>query len=136
MKDCNQCGKCCINYSDGGLTATEQEIEHWRKTRPDIYAYVQAAKIWIDPRSGLQLVRCPWLVEKSSAFQKKKKYSCAIYQDRPADCRHYPVTIEQMKADECEMLEPHDLKRPKAAQRRLDVMMLESRNWSDEFLED
>ncbi|HCX26778.1 MAG TPA: zinc/iron-chelating domain-containing protein, partial [Cellvibrionales bacterium] len=23
MKECNQCGKCCIHYSDGGLSATQ-----------------------------------------------------------------------------------------------------------------
>ncbi|HHJ18661.1 MAG TPA: YkgJ family cysteine cluster protein, partial [Gammaproteobacteria bacterium] len=27
MKECNQCGKCCIKYSDGGLSASSSEIE-------------------------------------------------------------------------------------------------------------
>ncbi|MFA0704132.1 YkgJ family cysteine cluster protein, partial [Vibrio sp. 10N.222.48.A3] len=26
MKDCNQCGKCCIKYGDGDLAATQEEI--------------------------------------------------------------------------------------------------------------
>ena len=127
MKNCNQCGKCCIHYSDGGLTATAQEIESWRESHPEIFAYVKDGSIWIDPNTGEQLVLCPWLDATKSVFNNKVKYSCSIYQHRPADCRHYPVTIAQMISDDCEMLEPMDLKRPKAAQKRLDRMMADSR---------
>lgn len=129
MKNCNQCGKCCINYSDGGLSATQREIEHWQQARPDIFEYVKDGLIWIEPDTGKQLSRCPWLMEQHSLLSNRMKYSCSIYNDRPADCRHYPVTIAQMQADECEMLEAADISRPKAAQRRLDKMMFESRQW-------
>jgi len=61
MKACNQCGKCCINYSDGGLSVTSSEIDYWEAFRPDILEYVKDEKIWIDPSSGKQLKRCPWL---------------------------------------------------------------------------
>ena len=27
MKDCNQCGKCCIKYGDGGIEASDEDIE-------------------------------------------------------------------------------------------------------------
>ncbi len=122
MKKCNQCGKCCIQYSDGGLTATQQEIEHWKIAKPEIYWYVQAGKIWMDPESGKQLVKCPWLIQTPN-----KKYSCSIYLDRPDDCRHYPVTISEMIRDECEMIEEVDRQRPKLAQKRLDKLMRDSR---------
>jgi len=123
LKECNQCGKCCINYSNGGLSATAEEIQWWETFRPDIYSFVGAGKIWVDPASGEQLERCPWL-QKSPG---QDKYTCSIYHDRPDDCKHYPVTIEQMVKDECEMLELRDLKRPKAAQAALDKLMADSR---------
>ena len=61
MKDCNQCGKCCTQYSDGGLSATTEEIEFWDVFRPVIADYVRQGKIWMDPKTGHQLKVCPWL---------------------------------------------------------------------------
>jgi Fe-S-cluster containining protein len=69
------------------------------------------------------MVRCPWLRK----LPNQEKYICRIYYDRPDDCKHYPVTIEQMVRDECEMLEDRDLANPKKAQRDLDRLMAESR---------
>jgi len=123
MKACNQCGKCCINYSNGGLSASASEIEAWEYKRPDIMRYVSEGKIWMDPDTGEQLTRCPWLRKESN----QEKYSCDIYDDRPGDCRYYPVTIEDMIRDECEMLEAHDLAKPKLAQKRLNKLMADSR---------
>lgn len=128
MKACNQCGKCCIQYSDGGLVATSFEIENWKVNHPEIADYVDAGKIWIDPKTKQQLVRCPWLKEiPQSSFSKQIKYSCSIYLQRPDDCRHYPVTIDEMVRDGCEMIETKDLLRPKQAQRQLDKLMEDSR---------
>lgn len=77
----------------------------------------------MDPDSGEQLARCPWLRE----LPGQEKYICDIYFERPGDCRYYPVTIEQMITDECEMLEPHDLVNPRRAQKTLDKLMADSR---------
>jgi Fe-S-cluster containining protein len=123
VKECNQCGKCCINYSDGGLSATTSEIDYWEAFRPEIAEYVSAGKIWMSPVTGQQLDRCPWL----QTLPGLNKYGCSIYHDRPDDCRHYPVTIEQMVNDECEMLEVKDLTAPTDAQKTLDKLMSDSR---------
>ncbi len=123
MKECNQCGKCCIRYGDGGLSASAEEIEWWETHRPDIAKYVRNGKIWVNPTTGLQMARCPWLQQ----LPGERKYICNIYYDRPGDCRHYPVRIEQMQIDECEMLEAKDLARPKLAQKTLDRLMMDSR---------
>lgn len=123
MKNCNQCGKCCINYSDGGLSATKSEIEFWEIFRPEIFDYVRDGNIWMDPQSGKQLQRCPWLRK----VDDDEKYTCDIYFDRPDDCKHYPITIDQMIKDDCEMLEPRDLLQTKKAQNSLDKIMLDSR---------
>ena len=128
MKECNQCGKCCLQYSDGGLSATAEEIESWEIFNPAIAAYVRNGKIWMDPVSGEQLTRCPWLeVLPGRLASGSIKYGCRIYQDRPQDCRHYPVSIADMVRDECEMIEICDIETPKEAQSTLDQLMAESR---------
>jgi len=123
VKDCNQCGKCCIHYGDGGLSASTSEIEWWENARPSIYAYVKNGNIWVDPATGEPLKRCPWLQQEPN----QEKYTCAIYHDRPEDCRHYPTSIAEMVRDECEMIEIKDLQNPKRAQQALDAMMSDSR---------
>lgn len=69
------------------------------------------------------MLSCPWL-EK---LPGEDKYTCQIYFDRPDECKHYPVTVEEMIRDECEMLEPHDLRDLKQAQKKLDLLMSDSR---------
>ena len=123
MKECNQCGKCCTKYSDGGLSVTADEIKSWDMFRPDIYNYVNDGKIWFDPETGKQLALCPWLRK----LPNENKFTCDIYYDRPDDCKFYPVTIEQMINDECEMLEIRDLTKPEQAQKTLDKLMTDSR---------
>ena len=123
MKECNQCGKCCENYSNGGLSASENDIEFWEVFRPHIYNFVSGGNIWVDPNTGNQIKRCPWLRQ----IPNQGKYVCDIYYDRPDDCKHYPVTIEQMIKDECEMLEARDLANPKLAQGVLDKLMADYR---------
>ena len=123
MKDCNQCGKCCIRYGGGGLTATAGEIDGWEKHRPDISSHVRDGEIWMDPVTGKQMMHCPWL-EK---LPDQQKYTCSIYFDRPDECKHYPVSIEEMIRDGCEMLDDRDLRNPKQAQRTLDKLMSDSR---------
>jgi Fe-S-cluster containining protein len=128
MKECNQCGKCCIHYSDGGLSVTAEEIESWEILNPAISKFVSNGKIWMDPDSGEQLTRCPWLeVASSSSEPGSIKYGCRIYHDRPDDCRHYPVSIADMVRDGCEMIELCDLDAPKQAQLALDQLMADSR---------
>ena len=69
------------------------------------------------------MVRCPWLRK----LPNQEKYICRIYYDRPNDCRYYPVTIDEMVRDGCEMLEARDTVNPKQAQRALDNLMADSR---------
>jgi Fe-S-cluster containining protein len=123
VKECNQCGKCCVNYSKGGLSASQDEIEFWENFRPDIYRYVHNGNIWINPDTGKLIELCPWLRK----LPEQNKYICTIYYDRPDDCKYYPVTIEQMLKDECEMLEVRDLDNVKQAQKTLDRLMVDSR---------
>lgn len=123
MKNCNQCGKCCIKYSNGGLSASADEIKAWEIFRPYIHQYVRDGKIWVNPDTDEQLSYCPFL-EK---IPDQEKYTCSIYHDRPEDCRLYPSNIAEMIRDGCEMIEAVDLKNKKRAQIKLDTLMSDSR---------
>ncbi len=128
MKDCNSCGKCCIKYSNGGLSASEADIEGWELFNPEIYRFVKNGEIWIDPVTGQSIELCPWLREQPAMGKNVKPiYTCDIYLDRPEDCRHYPSTFDEMVRDGCEMIEVKDLNNPTRAQRDLDRLMSDSR---------
>ena len=77
----------------------------------------------MDPDTGKQIERCPWLRREP----KQNKYICDIYFDRPDDCRFYPSTLDEMVADGCEMIEEKDLANPKQGQKALDIIMQDSR---------
>ncbi len=126
MKNCNSCGKCCIKYSNGGLSASAEDLELWEEYRPDISRYVADQKIWMNPETGEQIERCPFLREEPGKDAKQALYTCDIYYDRPEDCRVYPATIADMIKDDCEMLETHDLTNLKQAQHELDKIMIVS----------
>jgi len=116
VKPCNSCGKCCIKYSHGDLSASTEDLKHWESSKPDIQDYVQDGKIWFHPSTKKLLELCPWLRLEETKDNQQKRYSCAIYYDRPEDCRLYPATVEDMIKDECEMLEKSDLNNLKQAQ--------------------
>jgi len=123
MKACNQCGKCCVKYRNGGLSVTQDEIDSWQLFKPDIAEYVNKGKIWHQPDTGLPISLCPWLRKTPG----QNLYTCDIYYDRPDDCKYYPVTVRQMIEDECEMLEREDIQNPTKAQLELDILMQDSR---------
>lgn len=128
MKDCNQCGKCCIKYGGGDLSATTEEIDLWEIFNPEIFKFVKHNEIWFDPESGIRLETCPFLeIEPPKNTLAQNKYTCSIYLNRPEDCRHYPSLIAEMIRDECEMIEIIDLAKPKQAQIKLDILMQDSR---------
>jgi len=123
VKECNQCGKCCIKYSNGGLTTSARQIDYWHNYRPEIVKYVKDGNIWMHSETGKRIERCPWLRK----VPKLSKYTCDIYFDRPDDCRFYPSTLDEMAADGCEMIEEKDLANPKQGQKALDIIMQDSR---------
>jgi len=128
MKECNQCGKCCIKYGGGDLNVTDEEIDLWEIFNPEIFEFVKKKQIWYCPESGLKLARCPFLdVVANKDPQAPAKYTCRIYLDRPDDCRQYPSLVTEMIRDECEMIEVADLNNFKKAQSKLDTLMQDSR---------
>jgi Fe-S-cluster containining protein len=122
MKNCNSCGKCCIKYSNGALSATPQEIELWEVFNPEIAEYVHQGQIWVEPKTKQLLTLCPFLKQESP----NAPYTCDIYLDRPDDCQYYPSNVQEMIIDGCEMIEDVDLKDLTKAQARLDIIMTDS----------
>lgn len=119
MKACNACGKCCVKYSNGRLSASREDIDLWESFRPDISEYVVDGQIWFEPSTKELIELCPWLKKDPDSA----RYLCDIYLDRPEDCRAYPATISDMITDDCEMLEPNDLRDLKQAQKALNEIM-------------
>lgn len=107
-ENCTRCGKCCTNASYMlSLFATADDVARWRREgRDDILRYAAvlgprgSADLWIDPASGKELPRCPFLKRPRAGGGK---YSCSIHQTRPDVCRGYPYAIEQMREDGCEI---------------------------------
>jgi len=125
MKDCNQCGKCCIKYGAEDLSATKEEVDLWEIFQPNIFKFVKGYDLWFDPASGNRLKQCPFLeIEPKKSPFLANKYTCSIYLNRPEDCRLYPSLITEMIRDECEMIEPIDIAKPKQAQIKLELLMI------------
>jgi Fe-S-cluster containining protein len=85
---CIQCGHCCLELSDAYSTnAYEEDIVRWEKEmRWDILDYVVGTDLWISPRTGEDVTRCPWLRK----LPNKDRYICRIHNTKPKQCRDYP----------------------------------------------
>jgi Fe-S-cluster containining protein len=105
---CKQCGNCCLNLSGAfDVCATEEDIRLWEENdRADILAWVDAIHIgedhfvydiWINPRTGDDVVRCPWLRK----LPGQNKYICRIQDMKPEHCREYPLSREHAESTGC-----------------------------------
>ena len=105
---CNQCGNCCLNLSGAFITcADESDIEQWEKMgRSDILEWVTylplgensfVYDVWIDPKTGDDVHRCPWLRK----LPKKDMYVCRIHDVKPRHCRTYPKSQEHAEDTDC-----------------------------------
>lgn len=85
---CIQCGNCCLYLSDSCCTtAYEEDMLRWEKEgRWDILDYIVAKDLWISPRTGEDVTRCPWLRK----LPAKEKYICRIHDTKPTHCKDYP----------------------------------------------
>jgi len=108
LKDfkCKQCGNCCLNLSDAFTTcAFEEDIQLWeREGREDILAWVYPIQLgsecvydlWINPETGEDAERCPWLKKLP-----KNKYICKIHDVKPKHCRDYPKSKKHAEDTDC-----------------------------------
>ena len=104
---CKQRGHCCLDLTDAFETcAVEEDIRLWEEMeRYDILEWVDPISvggevivydIWIDPRTGDDVSRCPWLGKLPDG-----KYICEIHDVKPRHCRIYPRSKEHAEETGC-----------------------------------
>ena len=89
--NCKQCGHCCIDITGAYCTCVcEEDRERWEEEeeRWDILDYIIAGDLWINPRTGEDISRCPWIRK----LPNKDKYICRIHDTKPKHCRDYPLS--------------------------------------------
>ncbi len=113
---CKQCGNCCLNLSGAESTcASEADVRMWEAAgRDDILAWVDpirlgdqliAYDIWVNPRTGDDVVRCPWLQK----VRGSQTYICQIHDLKPEHCRNYPISREHAELTGCPGFEQADV---------------------------
>jgi Fe-S-cluster containining protein len=106
--ECRGCGHCCLNLVDAfNGCVTDADLERWQRLgRADLLACVETLYLgpdnqlhtaWIDPASGDDVERCPWLLERIDP----KGYICSINEIKPDHCRNYPEHHEHAVATGC-----------------------------------
>ena len=112
---CRQCGNCCLNLTGVfQACASEADIRRWEvEGRDDILAWVDRIAlgdqtvydIWINPRTGDDVSRCPWLRK----VRGTDTYMCRIHAVKPDHCRRYPVSREHAERMGCQGFENRSL---------------------------
>lgn len=100
---CKQCGNCCLNLDGYYTCATKNDIRMWEENgRNDILRWVDKVgdgiyDIWINPRTGDDVSRCPWLRK----LPQHEKYICRIHDMKPEVCKDYPISKNHAEVTGC-----------------------------------
>ena len=104
---CKRCGSCCLNLTDAFQTcATEEDVRRWEEAgRDDILKWVDPIvigdtcvyDIWVSPRTGDDVSRCPWLLK----VRGTDAFVCRIHDLKPELCRNYPKSRQHAEATGC-----------------------------------
>jgi len=101
--ECVQCGNCCLNLSDAYQTSVpDSDVKRWEnENRTDILEWVDTFvglnDIWISPKTGKSVSRCPWLRK----LPKKEKHACRIHDTKPEHCRNFPKSKRHALENGC-----------------------------------
>ncbi len=104
---CRRCGHCCLHLVDAYRgCVSDADLQRWRAAgRDDILARVESLDLgrgnvlhmaWIDPASGEEVDRCPWLSELPQGG-----FGCTIEAVKPDHCRAYPEHRGHAEATGC-----------------------------------
>ena len=96
-----------MNLTDAfSACATKADIERWEAAgRNDILAWVAPIPVgdalvydlWIDPETGDDVSRCPWLEKAASS----DRHTCRIHALKPDHCRNYPQSRQHADETGC-----------------------------------
>ncbi len=106
--NCRGCGHCCLNLVDAyNGCVSDADLQRWRQLgRDDLTAWISTLELgpdnrlhlaWVDPHSGDDVERCPWLLERLD----RRGYLCGIDAIKPDHCRAYPDHPEHAAATGC-----------------------------------
>ncbi|KIH76784.1 hypothetical protein SAMN05660860_00824 [Geoalkalibacter ferrihydriticus] len=109
--NCCCCGHCCLNLVDAyNGCVSDDDVERWQKLgRHDLMAWINTLDLgpgnklhlaWIDPESGDDVERCPWLLDRLDRAESKG-YLCGIDEIKPDHCRSYPTDQSHATATGC-----------------------------------
>ena len=105
---CRGCGHCCLNLPDAyNGCVSEADVQRWRRNgRLDILKRLDAVDLgpgnrlylaWLDPETGEDVDRCPWLLERID----RHGFLCGIDDIKPDHCRDYPEHSRHAEATGC-----------------------------------
>ena len=88
--NCRCCGQCCLTLIDAyNGCVSDEDLKRWRQSgRDDILAWVKTLDLgttnklhtaWVDPESGDDVERCPWLIDRLN----QKGHLCGIEEIKP-----------------------------------------------------
>jgi len=85
----------------------DEDVQRWElEGRTDILAWVDPIPlgnyqfiydIWISPKTGDDVQRCPWLRK----LPKQNKYICRIHDTKPEHCLEYPWSRKHAEETGC-----------------------------------
>lgn len=107
--NCRGCGHCCLSLVDAySGCVSDADLQRWRQHgRDDLLEWVVTLELgptnrlhtaWIDPATGDDVVRCPWLLDRIDG----SGYLCGIEPVKPEHCRNYPEHRRHAAATGCQ----------------------------------
>lgn len=95
--DCRCCGHCCLHLVDAYRgVVSDADLQRWQEQgRDDLIAWVVTLDLgpgnrlhtaWVDPDTGDDVDRCPWLLDKIDGGG----HLCGIDAVKPDHCHNYP----------------------------------------------
>lgn len=94
---CRRCGHCCLSLVDAYRgCVSDDDLARWKSAgRGDILARIDSLDLgrgnilhlaWIDPETGEDADRCPWLLD----LPEGAGHLCGIENIKPDHCRQFP----------------------------------------------
>lgn len=107
--NCHCCGHCCLMLIDAyNGCVSDDDLQRWKlQGREDILAWIvtldlgpgnQLHTAWVDPETGEDVERCPWLLD----MLNNKGYLCGIESIKPDHCRAYPEHQKHAESTGCQ----------------------------------
>ncbi len=106
--NCRTCGQCCLQLVDAyNGCVSDADLSRWESLgRSDLLNWVNTIDLgpgnqlhtaWIDPQTGEDVERCPWLLDRID----RQGYLCGIDSIKPDHCRAYPEHQAHAEATGC-----------------------------------